>query len=532
MKDKFLITAALPYSNGYLHIGHIMEFIQADIFARYSKLINNNCVFISGDDCHGTPIMIKSIENKCTPNFLFNFYHIFHKRDLFNNNIDLTHFYLTHSYENEFFSRRFFILLKSNKFLFKKFMFQLYDEKKQMFLPDRYVKGTCPKCKSQDQSGDVCEVCSFNYDAIELLDPISSVSGTIPIKLSSNHYFFDLAIFENFLKSWVNKLSQEFVFNKLNEWFLCGLKSWNISRDLPYFGFKIPGECFKFFYVWLDAPIGYLSSFYNYCIINNFDFTYLLSNKSNFKLYHFIGKDIIYFHFLFWPAILKACGFKLPEDIFVHGFLNINNKKMSKSKGTLLNIENFLSKYESDYIRYYFASKLTENIFDIDFKIEEFIDKINSDLISKFVNIGSRCINIINNNFNSCLSNNIFCKDLILEFLNFWPNIKNFYFSRSYSKLIVSIMKFVDVINIYIDREKPWLLLKDKNTFYRANDVCTLALNLFIIILFYIKPILPSLVYKFEYLLNIDELTYDSLKNNFFNINIKKYIHVCKKINV
>lgn len=532
MAEKFLITSALPYSNGFLHMGHIMEFIQADIFSRYNKLIDNFCIYVSGDDCHGTPIMLKSMRENKSIDYLLNFYRLSHVKDLSCVKIDLNCFHYTHSYENEFFSRRFFNFLKFNGFIFESSVFQLYDHHEGIFLPDRYVKGKCPKCYAIDQYGDVCEKCSFKYDAIDLLEPISILSGCVPTKLISNHYFFDLKKFENFLNIWIKKLSQKTVSNKLLEWFNSELKSWNVSRDVPYFGFRIQCDYFKFFYVWLDAPIGYFSSLYNYCLNNNLDFNCFLDNNSIYKLYHFIGKDIIYFHSLFWPSLLYGCSLNLPSDVFVHGFLTINGKKMSKSIGTLLSVSDFLKFYEPDFIRYYFASKLNDSVLDIDFKIEEFVEKINSDLISKFINIGSRCINIICNNFNCKMSSNILDKNMFFEFLSFWPIIQDFYSNRCYSKVVASIMKYSDFINIYLDREKPWILLKDSSTYLRANDVCSTALNLFIILLFYIKPILPDLLDRFEYILNLNDINFYTIQKPILDLNIKKYQHVYKKIDV
>lgn len=529
MVENFFLTSALPYANGSLHMGHIMEFIQTDIFSRYNKLINNFCIYVSGDDCHGTPIMLKSIHEKSSIGFLLNFYNLSHIKNLYKMRIDLDYFHTTNSYENEFFSRRFFNILKLNGFIFETAVLQFYDDEKKIFLPDRYVKGTCPKCHSLNQYGDVCEKCSFKYDATDLIDPISILSGATPSKVLSNHYFFNLEKFKYFLIEWMKKLSQKSISNKLLEWFDFELMAWNISRDTPYFGFKIPCDYYKFFYVWLDAPVGYFSSLYNYCLNNNLEFNVFLLTNSKYKLYHFIGKDIIYFHSLFWPSFLHGCFLNIPSDIFVHGFLTINGKKMSKSAGTLLSVDDFLNFYEPDFVRYYFASKLNDSILDIDFKIEDFVEKINSDLISKFVNIGSRCVSIICNNF-ECKTANILDKNMFLEFLSFWPIIQDFYNKRAYSKVISYVMKYADFINIYLDREKPWILLKNKDSFLRANLVCTTALNLFIILLFYIKPILPDLLNRFEYILNLSDINFDFIQKPLVNFNIKNYVHVYKKI--
>lgn len=532
MIEKIFLTSALPYANGDLHMGHIMEFIQTDIYYRYNKLVDNLCIYISGDDCHGTPIMIKSIDEKKSVDFLLNLYRLSHLKDLRKVKIDLDFFYYTHSYENEFFSRRTFYFLKLNDFIFEKVVLQLYDDKNRFFLPDRYIKGTCPKCLSADQYGDVCEKCSFKYDAVDLINPVSILSGCTPSKIFSNNYFFNLERFKLFLLQWIKKLTQKSVANKLLEWFDSALISWNISRDLPYFGFKLPDNYEKFFYVWLDAPLGYFSSIYTFFLKNNLYFECFFDYKSKYKMYHFIGKDIIYFHSLFWPAFLNGCNLITPTDIFVHGFLTINNKKMSKSAGTLFKISDFLNFYEPDFIRYYFASKLNDSVLDVDFKIEDFVEKINSELISKFVNIGSRCIKLISNNFECRLSHDILDKNMFLEFLSFWPNIKDLYSNRNYSKIINNIMKYSDFINVYLDREKPWILIKNSNFIDRAHSVCTTALNLFIILLFYIKPVLPDLLDRFTYILNLNNIDFNLIQKPVVGINIKNYSHVYKKINV
>ncbi len=532
MGKKVFFTSALPYVNGDFHMGHALEFIQSDIFFRYNKMVGNMCFYFSGDDCHGTPIMLKSFKSGMSIDYLINFYRISHLKDLNTLGILADSFYLTHSYENEFFSRRIFCFLKFNDFIFEESIYQLFDEEKKLFLPDRYVIGCCPKCFASGQYGDICEKCSYKYESGELLDPISVLSNTIPIKKLSMHYFFDLNLFNNFLNDWTSSLSQKSIFNKLFDWFTSGLKAWDISRDLPYFGFKIPNEYFRFFYVWLDAPIGYISSIYNFTLNNNIEFSSLFDSKSEYFFYHFIGKDIIYFHTLFWPAILSACDFKLPNDVFVHGFLTIDGKKMSKSSGTFLILNDFLDKMEPDYIRYYFAAKSNNNVSDIDFKLSEFIDKINSDLISKFVNIGGRCAGLICKHFDFKFSNNVLDKNIFYEYLMVYDTIVEFYEKRLYSKIVSYIMKYADYLNLYLDREKPWILVINHDSFNRAHDVCTMVLNLFIVLLFCFRPILPDLFDRFEYILNLKhcDITYGCIKKPILNLKIKPYIHVYKKI--
>jgi len=529
-KRNILITAALPYANGDLHLGHMLEFIQTDIWFLYHKQIGSNCFFISASDTHGTPIMLKSLSKNILPDLLINKYEISHKHDILNFNIKYDNFYTTHSYENEILSRKLFYRLFENNYIFNKNVIQFYDDVKNFFLPDRYIKGSCPKCKTNDQYGDVCESCSYRYDAIDLINPISVISNTKPIKKNSVHYFLNLKKFEKFLNAWSYKnLSQNEIKNKLNDWFKIGIKNWDISRDNPYFGFTIPGEYNKFFYVWLDAPVGYISSFQNF-FINKYLFFNCLKKENNFELYHFIGKDILYFHTLFWPAVLHGTFLKTPNNIFVHGFLTINGKKMSKSNNTFITAKNFYEKFEPEYLRYYFASKLNDNVVDLDFNFNDFIDKINSELIGNFMNIFIRCSKFIIKNHNSKLSNNIIDTSLFLEYLNLKNICILLYEKRQYSKIISHIMKHANKINLYIDKEKPWYLVKNKNTYKRAQDVCSMCINLFLILLFCIKPIIPKISNIIEKLLNVNCSSIFNNEKPILNIKIKNYKYILRKI--
>jgi len=530
---NIFVTSALPYANGDLHLGHILEFIQTDIWVRYNKLNGNNCIYISGIDAHGTPIMLKSESQKVIPERLINTYFLSHIYDLKKFNISFDNFYTTHSYENEILSRKIFKKLVEKKHIFIKNIYQLYDTEKKMFLPDRYVKGICPRCHTNDQYGDVCEKCCYRYDAIDLINPKSVISMVEPIKKESKHYFFDLSAFTLFLKSWCfTSLSQKQIINKLNDWFKVGLQDWDISRDYPYFGFKIPCEYNKFFYVWLDAPVGYCSSFLNYYVYNNKLFYNYFFKKNVYELYHFIGKDIMYFHTLFWPAILKGSNFSVPKDIFTHGFLTINGKKMSKSDATFVTAKQFSNKIDPEYFRFYLASKLTNTVVDIDFNFSDFVNKINSDLLGKFINIFSRCSKIIINHYDSMLSSKLTDKSLFYEYTGLFDKISLLYEERKYSEIIFYVMKYADKINLYIDREKPWFLLKNDKTFLRAQEVCTTAINLFLILLSYLKPIIPGLYNKIEHNIAFKNISWSKFRYPILKIKISEYSHIINRINI
>ncbi|HIH2762625.1 MAG TPA: methionine--tRNA ligase [Candidatus Azoamicus sp. MARI] len=527
MSKKIFITSALPYANGDLHIGHMLEFIQTDIWLKYNKIIGNQCVYISGIDSHGTPIMLKSLSEKVSFEKLINRYFLLHKIELDKFSISIDNYYTTHSYENELLSKKIYRRLYEKNLIFKKYINQFYDIKFNMFLPDRYVIGTCPSCKAKDQYGDICEKCNNKYDAIELLNPISILSKDIPIKKSSLHYFFDLQKFAYFLKtSLLVNISQKSISNKLMEWLDLGLKAWDISRDYPYFGFNIPSNYKKFFYVWLDAPIGYLSFFLNFLLNNKLIYFNTFSSIKKFDMYHFIGKDIIYFHALFWPALLYSSNFNLFKDVFVHGFLTVNNLKMSKSGNTFVNAKDVVSNVDADCLRFYFASKLNPYVIDIDFNFVDFINKINSDLVGKFLNIISRCSKIIKINYNSFLSSNLHNLNLFEEYIELKKFIFKFYETRDYSKVVFYVMKYTDKINVYLDNEKPWILIKSNKTFEHAHNVCTTAINLFLILLFILKPIIPDVVKNIEIMLNLNLCDFNT---PFLGIKIGEYNHIINR---
>ncbi|HXH55296.1 MAG TPA: methionine--tRNA ligase [Gammaproteobacteria bacterium] len=503
---KILVTAALPYANGPLHLGHMVEYIQPDIWVRFQRLIGNTCHFVCGDDAHGTPIMLRAEKENMTPEALIAKSYKEHTADLQAFNISFDNFYTTHSPENQALATGIYQKLLAGGDITKRTIKQAFDPIKNLFLPDRYVKGECPKCGAPDQYGDSCEQCGATYSPIELKNPISVISGATPIEKESEHYFFCLDHYETFLKEWTkNGHLQPEITKKLEEWFKSGLQQWDISRDAPYFGFEIPDAPGKYFYVWLDAPIGYMASFKNLCEKNStLSFEEYWNKDSTTELYHFIGKDIVYFHALFWPAVLTASSFRTPSNIFVHGFLTVNGQKMSKSRGTFINARTYLDHLNPEYLRYYFASKLGTGIDDIDFQMEDFVARINADLVGKLVNIASRCASFITKQFNGQLSPH--CSEPILyqEFVAAGDTLKTDYEAREYNRAVREIMRLADIANRYIDDKKPWVLAKSPDLQTATWEVCSLGLNLFRLLMTYLKPILPTLAEKVEVFLNIE----------------------------
>lgn len=530
---KLLVTSALPYANGSLHIGHLLEHIQADIWVRFQKMLGRDCIFISGEDAHGTPVMLAAQQRSISPETLVNQIAEEHKRDLSAFYIDFDNFYTTHSPENEALITLIYKRMKDTGDVYNKIIQQAYDSKAQMFLPDRYVKGACPCCKTPDQYGDNCEVCGSTYSPLDLIDPKSTISGSTPIAKESDHYFFRLSNHSDFLRQWITQdhhLTEE-IRNKLLEWFKEGLHDLDISRDAPYFGFKIPDTENKFFYVWIDAPIGYMAIFKNLCLQRDqLNFDEYWSSPSNTELYHFIGKDIINFHAIFWPAILKSSDFRTPTAIFVHGYVTVNGKKMSKSRGTYISARHYLNHLDPEYLRYYFATKLSRKTEDIDFNLQDFIQKINSDLIGKLVNIASRCSSFINKKFTNKLSANSFNPKLIQEFINKGDEIANNYETRDYNRAMKNIMELADQANQMIDAEKPWLLIKNSDSIQRAHDVCSLGLNLFRILMIYLKPVLPITAKKVEHFLNIPSMTWAQRPKILFDHTINTFSPLLQRI--
>ncbi len=509
---KMLVTSALPYANGHLHLGHMVEHIQTVIWVRTHKMLGITCISVCGDDAHGTPIMLKAEQMGITPEALTADIKLSHERDFKAFAIDYDCYHTTHSAENQELSAMIYGRLQEAGAIVKKTISQAYDPLKNMFLPDRYVKGSCPKCKTADQYGDNCEACGATYSPTDLIDAVSAISGAKPIEKESEHYFFDLPRYESLLKEWTQKghLQTE-VANKLNEWFSAGLKQWDISRDAPYFGFPIPGTTDKYFYVWLDAPIGYMASFKKYCDEQGLSFTEFWQQDSTTELYHFVGKDIVYFHALFWPALLSASGHRTPTAVFTHGFLTVDGQKMSKSRGTFLEARTYLQHLNPEYLRYYFAAKLNGRVDDLDLNFVDFTNRVNADLVGKVVNIASRCAGFINKRFANQLSANLADPLLYQELLAVREVIIEAYVQRDYARAIRLIMECADKVNQYIDAHKPWVLAKDETQQAQVHAVCSMGINLFRLLITYLKPVLPVMSGAAEQFLNCDSLTWDSL---------------------
>ena len=509
---KMLVTSALPYANGPLHLGHLVEHIQTDVWVRTHKMLGIECISVCGDDAHGTPIMLKAEQLGITPEELTARMKKSHEQDFTAFQIEYDCYHTTHSKENQELAGEIYQRLQSRGDIIKKTIHQAFDPVKQMFLPDRYVKGTCPKCDASDQYGDNCEVCGATYAPTELKDAVSAISGAAPIEKESEHYFFDLPRYETLLKEWTRQghLQTE-VANKLDEWFESGLKQWDISRDAPYFGFRIPDTQDKYFYVWLDAPIGYMASFKKYCDEQGISFAEFWSADSDAELYHFVGKDIIYFHALFWPAILSGSGHRLPTAVFAHGFLTINGQKMSKSRGTFIEAGRYLEYLNPEYLRYYFAAKLNGRVDDLDLNFDDFTSRINSDLVGKVVNIASRCAGFINKRFEGTLSEALSEQGLYDALLSQRESIVNAYIKRDYAQAIRMIMECADRVNQYIDAQKPWVMAKDPERLPEVQKVCSMGLNLFRILMTYLKPVLPQMAMAAERFLNCEPLAWASI---------------------
>ena len=521
---NILVTSALPYANGSIHMGHLVEYIQTDIWVRFQKMKGHNCFYICAADAHGTPIMIKAREENINPEVLVERISKQQLQDLNDFGVEFDNFHSTHSAENKKLVEEIFNALKKNGHIYTKDIEQAYDEKMKMFLPDRFIKGVCPKCQAEDQYGDACEKCGATYNSNELINSFSTLSNTKPVWRESKHYFFKLSNFEKNLKTWIedSKLHKS-ITNKLFEWFEMGLQDWDISRDDPYFGFKIPGEEKKYFYVWLDAPIGYLASFLNFCKKNEIKYSDYFDAKSETELYHFIGKDIVYFHALFWPAVLKGAGIRQPTSVFAHGFLTINGKKMSKSRGTFINGRTYLDHLDPSYIRYYYAAKLGPSMEDIDLNTEDFVARVNSDLVGKLINIASRCSGFINKQFDNQLSKELDNQELFNQFFSTSEDISNHFKNREYSKAMRKIISLADEANRYIENKKPWIMIKDEKLHKEVQSVCTQGLNLFRMLMIYLYPVIPEIAINAMNLFNEKEWRWKDLDSPILGKQIKKY---------
>lgn len=512
MQRKILVTSALPYANGSIHLGHLVEYIQTDIWVRFQKMRGHECYYVCADDAHGTPIMLRAHNEGITPEQLIAEVSKEHQADFADFAIGFDNYHSTHSEENRQLSNQIYLANRAAGHIESRIISQAYDPVKEMFLPDRFIRGECPKCDAADQYGDSCEVCGSTYDPTELKNPVSAVSGATPITKESEHYFFKLGNFESLLREWIqgDHLQAE-VGRKLNEWFDSGLQDWDISRDAPYFGFEIPDAPNKFFYVWLDAPIGYLASFKNYCDRSGVDFDEFMRADSPTEMVHFIGKDIIYFHALFWPAMLKGAGFRLPNRIYAHGFLTVDGKKMSKSRGTFIKARTYLNHLNPEYLRYYFAAKLNNTIEDIDLNLEDFQNRINADLVGKVVNIASRCAGFINKRFAGQLSSSLADETLFKQFTDQTESIAKRYDQREFAQAMRDIMALADKANQYIDEQKPWVLAKEEGKDAEVQAVCSMGINLFRLLIAYLKPVLPRTAEQAEAFLNIAPLQWADL---------------------
>ena len=530
-KRRILVTSALPYANGAIHLGHMVEYIQTDIWVRFQRLRGHECHYVCADDAHGTPIMLRAEKEGITPQQLIDKSHSEHLRDFRGFLIDHHQYHSTHSAENRELTAAIYRALDTGGHILRRTISQLFDPEKQLFLPDRFVKGECPKCHSKDQYGDNCEVCGTTYTPTDLINPYSALSGATPVERDSEHYFFDLPAFDAFLRDWLQSAQlQESMRNKLGEWFVEGLQPWDISRDAPYWGFEIPDAPGKYFYVWLDAPVGYMASFRALCDRENLDFDAFWREGHDTELYHFIGKDIAYFHMLFWPAMLKGAGYRQPSGVNCHGFLTVNGEKMSKSRGTFIKAETYLKHLRPEYLRYYFASKLSARVEDLDLNLDDFRQKVNSDLVGKLVNLASRCAPFISKHFDGALAAALPDDALFNQFAAKADDLASAYEQREYSSAIRDIMKLADAANEYIDAEKPWVKIKDDASRAAVQGIATVGINAFRQLITYLKPVLPQVAEDAEALLNITPLTWADAQTPLLGTTIQPFSAMMQRV--
>jgi methionyl-tRNA synthetase len=538
---KILVTSALPYANGSIHLGHLVEYIQTDIWVRFQKMRGHECYYVCADDTHGTPVMLRAEQEGISPVALINRMHGEHLADFTGFHIAFDNYYSTNSDENRVLSQSIYQRLKDAGLIESRIIEQFYDPVKQMFLPDRFIKGECPRCHAQDQYGDACEVCGSTYSPTELINPLSAVTGATPVKKESAHFFFKLGKCESFLKGWLQGKGehqeglpplQPEALNKIGEWFEAGLQDWDISRDAPYFGFEIPDAPGKYLYVWLDAPIGYMASFKNLCDREGLDFDKFWNKDSPTELIHFIGKDILYFHALFWPATLNFAGYRTPDSIYVHGFLTINGQKMSKSRGTFITARSYLQHLEPEYLRYYFAAKLSDRIEDIDLNFDDFTARVNSNLIGKYINIASRCAGFLSRHFHGRIGATAAEVDsrLLRQFQGKSEAIAYLYEKRQLSEAVREIMGLADIANEYINEYKPWELAKDPIHTERLHQVCSCSINAFRLLTLFLKPIIPRLAEKVESFLNIAPLKWSDAESLLQEHTINPYQHLAQRV--
>ncbi|MBD2821459.1 methionine--tRNA ligase [Xenorhabdus sp. 42] len=521
---KLLVTCALPYANGPIHLGHILEHIQADIWVRYHRMRGKEVHFVCADDAHGTPIMLKAQQSGISPEEMIAKVSQEHQQDFAGFAISYDNYHSTHSEENKALASHIYLALKNNGYIKNRTISQLFDPEKSMFLPDRFVKGSCPKCKAEDQYGDNCEVCGTTYSPTELINPRSVVSGATPEMRETEHFFFDLPAFSDMLQKWTRSGTlQEQVANKMQEWFDAGLQQWDITRDAPYFGFEIPDQPGKYFYVWLDAPIGYMGSFKNLCDKrSDLNFDEFWEKDSEADLYHFIGKDIVYFHSLFWPAMLEGSNYRKPTNLFVHGYITVNGTKMSKSRGTFIKAETYLKHLDADCLRYYYAAKLSSRIDDIDLNLEDFAQRVNSDIVNKVVNLASRNAGFINKRFAGKLSEQLSDPELYQKFVDAAQTIGEDFTNREFGKAIREIMSLADLANRYVDEQAPWVVAKQESRDADLQAICSMGINLFRVLMTYLKPVLPGLSARAEAFLNT-ELTWESIQQPLLSHDVAPF---------
>jgi methionyl-tRNA synthetase len=521
---KILVTSALPYANGDIHLGHMLEAVQTDIWVRLQKMRGHDCVYVCADDAHGTAIMLSAESQGITPQQLIDKVNAAHQADYAGFSIGFDNFHSTHSPENQARSESIYEALDANGHIARRSITQLFDPEKQLFLADRYVKGSCPKCKTPEQYGDNCEACGSTYSPSELIDPTSTISGATPIEKDSEHFFFDLPKFKDMLRQWTRSGTlQDAVANKLAEWLDDELQQWDISRDAPYFGFEIPGAPGKFFYVWLDAPIGYMASFENLCARSDYNFDDYWSKDSNAELYHFIGKDIVNFHTLFWPAMLTSANYRTPSAVYVHGFLTVDGTKMSKSRGTFINARTYLEHLDPEYLRYYLAAKLSSGVDDLDLNLEDFAARVNSDLVGKVVNIASRCSGFISKGYAGKLADTLDDVALIENLQAASEEIATHFEKREYSKAIRLIMTLADAANQYINDRQPWVVAKAEPGSDNLQRICSTGINAFRILLCYLKPVLPVMAANAERFLAIAPLSWADSQTALLGHTIGKF---------
>ena len=501
---KILVTSALPYANAPLHLGHMLEQVQTDIWVRFQRSRGNHCRYVCADDAHGTAIMLSAEKQGVTPEAHIANIKALHEADSAGFHVSFDNYHSTHSPENQNWSETIFKRLEANGHIAVRSVVQAYDEVKGLFLADRFIKGTCPKCKTPDQYGDNCEACGATYSPTDVIDPVSALSGSTPVEKASDHLFFTLSAFQDLLAEWVSgEQLQAPIANKLREWIDAGLQDWDISRDAPYFGFEIPGYPDKYFYVWLDAPIGYIASHQNLCERTGDDFESYWQPASDTELYHFIGKDIINFHGLFWPAMLASAGLRQPTAIFAHGFLTVDGTKMSKSRGTFIMASTYLEHLEAEYLRYYFAAKLSPHVDDMDLNLEDFVQRVNSDLVGKVVNIASRCAGFLRKRFDNQLSTTCSEPELLNELISVGDSIAALYEARDFQRAMREIIALADRANQYIDEKKPWVLAKEQGREQEVQDACSVGINCFRVLMTYLKPVLPVMAEKSEAFLGL-----------------------------